>query len=59
MKFSELNISPELVEAVGYMGFENCTPIQEQAIPSILEHLKQFFKAVTLPILDLLVHDAP
>ncbi|MCB0481282.1 MAG: DEAD/DEAH box helicase [Flavobacteriales bacterium] len=37
MKFSELNISPELVEAVGYMGFENCTPIQEQAIPSILD----------------------
>lgn len=36
MKFSELNISPELVEAVGYMGFENCTPIQEEAIPTIL-----------------------
>lgn len=35
MKFSELNISSELVEAIGYMGFETCTPIQEQAIPII------------------------
>ena len=36
MKFEELKISSELVEAIGYMGFENCTPIQEQAIPMIL-----------------------
>ena len=37
MKFKELNISTELVDAVGYMGFEECTPIQAEAIPAILE----------------------
>ena len=36
MKFEELNISDSLKEAVGYMGFENCTPIQDEAIPTIL-----------------------
>ena len=37
MKFDELKISDSLKEAVGYMGFENCTPIQDQAIPVILD----------------------
>ena len=37
MKFNELKISDSLIEAVGYMGFENCTPIQDEAIPTILE----------------------
>ncbi|MBD81087.1 MAG: hypothetical protein CL840_19365 [Crocinitomicaceae bacterium] len=37
MKFKELNISSELEEAVGYMGFEECTPIQAEAIPAILD----------------------
>lgn len=37
MKFKDLNISSELDEAVGYMGFEECTPIQAEAIPAILE----------------------
>jgi len=37
MKFDELKISDSLKEAVGYMGFENCTPIQDEAIPTILE----------------------
>jgi superfamily II DNA/RNA helicase len=36
MNFNDLNISDQLVEAIGYMGFETCTPIQEQAIPTIL-----------------------
>jgi len=38
MKFTELTISDSLKEAVHYMGFENCTPIQSEAIPIILEN---------------------
>jgi superfamily II DNA/RNA helicase len=37
MKFSELNIHDSLKEAIAYMGFENLTPIQEKAIPIILD----------------------
>lgn len=32
MKFEELNIKPEILRAVEYMGFEEATPIQSQAI---------------------------
>jgi superfamily II DNA/RNA helicase len=38
MKFSDLNIHEQLKEAIAYMGFEHLTPIQEKAIPIILEH---------------------
>tara|TARA_R110002012_G_scaffold51174_2_gene132253 strand:+ start:11910 stop:13127 length:1218 start_codon:yes stop_codon:yes gene_type:complete len=34
--FKELEISPELKDAVQAMGFEKMTPVQEQAIPVIL-----------------------
>ncbi len=34
--FSELNLAPPLAKAVGEMGFESMTPIQEQAIPVVL-----------------------
>jgi len=37
MKFTALELDDQLIEAIGYMGFENTTPIQEQAIPKILE----------------------
>lgn len=37
MKFSELKLSDTLFEAVDAMRFDECTPIQEQAIPIILE----------------------
>ena len=37
MRFDEFDISDELLDALYYMGFENATPIQEQAIPVILE----------------------
>lgn len=37
MKFSDLNIHEQLKEAIAYMGFEHLTPIQEKAIPIILE----------------------
>ena len=36
MNFKELNLSETLLEAISYMGFEEATPIQEQAIPAIL-----------------------
>lgn len=35
MKFEELGLNDQLLEALGYMGFESATPIQEQAIPII------------------------
>lgn len=35
MKFSELDLHPDLLTAIGYMGFEEATPIQSQAIPKI------------------------
>ena len=38
MKFTELNLEEGLLEAISYMGFENATPIQEKAIPYVLEN---------------------
>src|SRR5260370_11430780 len=35
MKFSELGLSPELLQAVVDAGYTNPTPIQEQAIPVV------------------------
>ena len=37
MKFTETGLNDQLLEAIGYMGFENATPIQEQAIPPIMK----------------------
>jgi superfamily II DNA/RNA helicase len=34
--FDELELNPELLESIDYMGFRETTPIQEQAIPVIL-----------------------
>ncbi|MBR7068234.1 MAG: DEAD/DEAH box helicase [Bacteroidales bacterium] len=36
MNFSEFSFHPDIVEGVRTMGFEQATPIQEQAIPIIL-----------------------
>ena len=64
MKFTELNLSSELLTALDYMGFENATPIQEKAIPSILDNKDMIACAQTgtgktaafiLPILNKLV----
>ncbi|MFD1552385.1 ATP-dependent helicase [Putridiphycobacter roseus] len=38
MKFTELNLKPALIEALDYMGFETATPIQEKAIPMVLDN---------------------
>lgn len=65
MKFSDLNIHEQLKEAIAYMGFENLTPIQERAIPMILENKDLIACAQTgtgktgafvLPILDKLIN---
>ncbi len=37
MKFTELGLDDQILEAIGYMGFEDATPIQEKAIPVIIE----------------------
>ena len=37
MKFSELQLNENVLEALDAMRFDECTPIQEQAIPLILE----------------------
>jgi superfamily II DNA/RNA helicase len=38
MKFTELGLNESLLEAISYMGFEVATPIQQKAIPLILEN---------------------
>lgn len=37
MKFEELDLSDNILDALYDMHFENCTPIQEKCIPPILE----------------------
>jgi superfamily II DNA/RNA helicase len=37
MKFTDLHLAPQLLEALDYMGFSEATPIQEKAIPLILQ----------------------
>lgn len=37
MKFSELQLNDNVLEALDAMRFDQCTPIQEQAIPLILQ----------------------
>lgn len=37
MKFTSFDISEQLIEAIGYMGFEEATIIQEKVIPEILK----------------------
>jgi ATP-dependent RNA helicase RhlE len=38
LTFNDFNFQPELTEGLQYMGFDKATPIQEQAIPLILEN---------------------
>lgn len=64
MKFFDFNLDDDLLDALDYMGFEEATPIQEQAIPLILENRDMIACAQTgtgktaafvLPILEKLV----
>lgn len=38
MKFTELQLNDQILEAISHMGFVEATPIQEFAIPKILEN---------------------
>ena len=42
MTFAELGLSPETLKAIEALGYETPTPIQEQAIPILLEGSKDF-----------------
>ncbi len=64
MTFKELGLHDDVINAIGYMGFENATPIQEQAIPQIMQGKDLIACAQTgtgktaafiLPIIDKLV----
>lgn len=66
MKFTELELDEQLLEAISHFGFENATPIQERAIPAILEGRDLIGSAQTgtgktaafiLPILNELLED--
>ncbi len=37
MKFNDFNLNEQLLDSIFYMGFDDTTPIQEQAIPEILK----------------------
>ncbi len=37
MKFNDFNLNEQLLDSISYMGFDDTTPIQEQAIPEILK----------------------
>ncbi|MBT8232563.1 MAG: DEAD/DEAH box helicase, partial [Bacteroidia bacterium] len=63
MTFKELGFSELILDSLSYMGFENATPIQEQAIPKIFEGHDILASAQTgtgktaafmLPILDII-----
>lgn len=66
MKFSEIGLHDQVLEAISYMNFEECTEVQEQAIPSILKGEDLIACAQTgtgktaafmLPVLDMLAND--
>jgi len=65
MRFSEFNFCDELLDGLDAMGFEEATPIQEQAIPIIMKGSDIIACAQTgtgktaaflLPILDKITH---
>jgi len=47
LKFSELNLSNEILKAVADMGFEEASPIQSLAIPKMIEGLDLIGQAQT------------
>lgn len=63
MRFDELLLNDDLLDALWDMHFDNCTPIQEQAIPAVIEGRDLLACAQTgtgktaaylLPVIDLL-----
>ncbi len=69
MKFTELGLSPDTLKSVEALGFETATPIQEQAIPILLEGKRDFIglastgtgktAAFGLPLLERVDPDQP
>jgi ATP-dependent RNA helicase RhlE len=66
MDFKELGLNNKMLEAISFMGFEKATPIQELALPIILEGHDLIACAQTgtgktaafvLPVLDILTND--
>lgn len=66
MKFEDLQLLPELLEALRHKGYDSPTPIQEKSIPSLLKRRDIFGCAQTgtgktaafaLPILQLMHED--
>lgn len=47
MKFEELNIDERILRAIEYMGFEETSPIQTQAIPAVCEGIDVVGQAQT------------
>ncbi|MDR6515633.1 DEAD/DEAH box helicase [Chryseobacterium camelliae] len=62
--FTETNLSPDILKAIGEMGYENPTEIQKQTIPFILSDIRDLIAlaqtgtgktaAFSLPILDMI-----
>lgn len=66
MKFHELSLAPEILAGVDGAGFEECTEVQERAIPYVLENRDVMVQSQTgtgktaaflLPTYQLLLHD--
>jgi ATP-dependent RNA helicase DeaD len=47
MKFSELDLMPEMQKALGGMGYEDMTPIQEMTLPHIMQRKDVLAQAET------------
>lgn len=66
LKFEDLNLSDDILDALDAMHFDECTPIQEQAIPLVLEGRDLIATAQTgtgktaaylLPVIDIISND--
>ena len=47
LEFSALPLDPQLLEALGKLEFHHCTPIQEKALPMLLNHQDVYGQAQT------------
>ena len=69
MKFDEMGLSPDTLKSIQSLGFETATPIQEKAIPILLEGQRDFIglastgtgktAAFGLPLLERIDPDQP
>jgi ATP-dependent RNA helicase RhlE len=68
LNFNEFGFDPKLVEGIEALGYELATPVQEQAIPVILQGKDLIASAQTgtgktaaflLPVIQMILHAAP